>query len=102
MFQIFHWCQSANWEKELPRVLMLVTWLIVSSSNPSFAADHSGQWFFLWGYNRAAYDESDIHFRGNDYDFILKDVKADDYPSRFRWKYVFPDVTIPQTNIRFG
>ncbi|MDQ7015167.1 MAG: hypothetical protein Q9N68_02200 [Gammaproteobacteria bacterium] len=71
-------------------------------SNLVLSADHSQRWFVMWGYNRAIYQNSDIHFKGDDYDFTLLDVKADDVPSTFQWNYIFPDITIPQNNAKIG
>jgi hypothetical protein len=61
-----------------------------------------------WGYNRAYYGSSSIHFQnGNQYDFTLNKVKASDRPT-FKstsdfitgvWK---EEPTIPQYNFRMG
>ena len=61
-----------------------------------------GQVLLFWGWNRAVYSDSDIHFKGNGYDFMLYDVVAHDRPSEFTYhNYFQPDrITIPQTNIR--
>lgn len=61
-----------------------------------------GQMLIFWGWNRAAFSNSDIHFRGEGYDFILHNVVAHDRPSEFSYhNYFQPDrVTIPQTNQR--
>lgn len=63
-----------------------------------------GTVYFFWGYNRSAYSKSDIHFRGNDYDFTLKDVKAKDRPTPFKTSIYFNPklLTIPQYNFRIG
>jgi len=76
--------------------------LLLLLSDVAMAADHSQRWYFMWGYNRALYQNSDIHFKGDGYDFTLLDVKGDDLPSSFDWKYLFPDVTIPQTVSKVG
>ena len=39
--------------------------------------------FANWGYNRAQYTRSNIHFEGPGYDFILHDVAAQDRPENF-------------------
>ncbi len=36
-----------------------------------------GQMFVFWGWNRAAFTHSDIHFQGNGYDFTLFEVKRE-------------------------
>ena len=40
-----------------------------------------GTMFVFWGWNRAGFTKSDIHFTGNGYDFTLHDVVAHDRPS---------------------
>lgn len=63
-----------------------------------------GNFFVYWGWNRAAYTTSDIHFKGNDYDFTLHDVVAKDRQSPFTAKLYFTPntITIPQYNFRLG
>lgn len=63
-----------------------------------------GQMLIFWGWNRAAFSNSDIHFKGGDYDFVLHKVTAKDRPSEFSYhNYFQPDrITIPQTNQRFA
>lgn len=60
-----------------------------------------------WGYNKSAYAPSTIHFKGDNHDFTLHNVRASDRPS-FKnvgdfatnvWK---TDLTIPQYNFRIG
>jgi len=59
---------------------------------------------FFWGWNRAKYTTSDIHFWGNDYNFILKDVQAKDHQSAFDPSLYLgiTNITIPQYNWRVG
>jgi hypothetical protein len=63
-----------------------------------------GNFFIYWGWNRAAYSLSDIHFKGNNYNFTLNDVIAKDRQSPFDAKiYLNPvNMTIPQYNFRIG
>ncbi|HIP26445.1 MAG TPA: hypothetical protein EYG80_02190 [Flavobacteriaceae bacterium] len=62
-----------------------------------------GQFFASWGWNRGSFGKSDITFSGDNYNFTLKDVVADDKPNPFGIKFFSPgDVTLPQTNYRFG
>ena len=63
-----------------------------------------GQCFFYWGYNRGYYSASDIHFKGNDYEFTLKQVKANDRQSKLAADpYLRIDqITIPQYDYRLG
>ena len=62
-----------------------------------------GTMFVFWGWNRAAFSKSDIHFKGNGYDFVLHNVVAHDRPSDLSWDYINPkEVSIPQFNFRYG
>jgi hypothetical protein len=62
-----------------------------------------GSFFVHWGYNRAWYNSSDIHFNGPEYDFTLRDVVAKDRPVPFGKDYFRPTyIWIPQYNYRFG
>ncbi|MCG8828568.1 hypothetical protein G1J88_09220 [Tenacibaculum dicentrarchi] len=65
---------------------------------------NKGKFFAYWGWNWASYTDSDIHFKGDNYDFTLSDVKAQDRQTKFSFnKYFNPgNVTIPQTNYRIG
>jgi hypothetical protein len=46
--------------------------------------------FVFWGWNRAMFSKSDIHFKGNGYDFVLHNVVAHDRPSDLSWDYINP------------
>lgn len=62
-----------------------------------------GTMFVFWGWNRAMFSKSDIHFTGNGYDFVLHDVVAHDRPSEISWDYINPkEVSKPQFNFRYG
>lgn len=62
-----------------------------------------GSFFAHWGYNRAWYSWSDIHFDGPGYDFTLRHVVARDRPVPFGKDYFKPTyIWIPQYNYRFG
>ncbi len=59
--------------------------------------------YVYWGYNRAIYTASDIRFYSADYDFTVRDVRAQDRPVRTFSTYVDPTtITVPQFNIRLG
>lgn len=60
--------------------------------------------FANWGYNRAQYSVSNIHFEGPGYDFILHDVASADQPKPFSFAvYLDPrDLSLPQYNYRVG
>ena len=63
-----------------------------------------GDFFGGWGWNRSVYTNSDIHFRGEDYDFTLYNVQAKDRQTHFEAKTYFglKTLTIPQTNMKLG
>jgi hypothetical protein len=66
--------------------------------------DRKGQGYIYWGYNRAYYNKSDIHFRGENFNFTLHDVRAEDMPEKFNPDVYFnvQQLTIPQFNFRAG
>lgn len=62
-----------------------------------------GQMFFFYGWNRAAFSNSDIRFKGNGYDFQLNNVTAQDRPTKFGLVYFDPSwFTVTQYNFRIG
>ena len=63
-----------------------------------------GKIFVFWGWNTTGYSKSDIRFKGDGYDFSLKNVSAHDRPTKFTFKDYFglDNLTIPQTNARLG
>ena len=66
--------------------------------------DKKGEMYLYWGYNRAGFSNSDMHFTGEKYDFTLSDVAANDRPTDFAVDpYLNPVAfTIPQYNYRIG
>jgi hypothetical protein len=74
------------------------------ASNPLKENTNKGSLYFYWGWNQGWYSNSDVHFSGDDYDFTLKDVIADDRQSDFSFDaYLNPTtMTIPQYNFRIG
>lgn len=62
-----------------------------------------GTMFFFWGWNRANFTNSDIHFTGDGYDFTLHKVVAHDRPSPLSWDYIDPKAwSKPQFVLRLG
>ncbi|MDR2204824.1 MAG: hypothetical protein LBE36_01505 [Flavobacteriaceae bacterium] len=62
-----------------------------------------GKMFVFWGWNRAVYSNSDIRFKGADYDFQLYDVSAHDRPTKFGTDYINPKwLSAVQYNVRIG
>jgi hypothetical protein len=93
------------------RRFLLVVALISSVS--SFAQDTTPTkptlgkrkhgFYFYWGYNRANFSKSNIHFKGDGYDFRIKGMKAEDRQSEVDITYVNPaKISIPQYNYRLG
>lgn len=66
--------------------------------------NRKGQFYIYWGWNRAWYTHSDIHFKGADYDFTLQNVVAKDRQTAFDFETYFKPatMTIPQYNVRIG
>ena len=58
--------------------------------------------FFHWGYNRAWYTKSDIHFHGEGFDFTLINATGKDRQTPFNWVdyFAIQNLTIPQTNLK--
>lgn len=76
-----------------------------SYKNPkAYTANNKGKFYIYWGWNRGYFSRSDVHFRGDDYDFTLHKVKGNDRQSKFSYRDYFQldRVTIPQTNVRLG
>lgn len=68
-----------------------------------YTAHNKGKFYIYWGGNRDSFSKSDIHFKGDDYDFTLNDVEALDRPVGWHINYINPTMmTIPQTNFRLG
>ena len=64
---------------------------------------NKGKFFVSWGGNRESYSKSDIHFKGDNYDFTIKDATAHDKPKGWHVDYINPTrMTIPQTNFKMG
>lgn len=76
----------------------------IVQSTPIEAPSKKGTFYIYWGWNRSLYTNSDISFKGPNYDFTLENVAATDRPSPLSADvYLNPDnFTIPQYNIRLG
>ncbi|MDG1260652.1 MAG: hypothetical protein P8H59_00430 [Flavobacteriales bacterium] len=85
-------------------ITLLVTGTTCFSQTPLDRKDNKGRFFAFWGWNRGYYTDSDIQFTGEDYDFTLSNVAANDRPSEFGLTPYFNPglITIPQTNFRIG
>ena len=68
-----------------------------------YTAHNKGKFTISWGGNRGKYTESNIHFVGDDYNFLVHNAVAHDKPKGWQMDYIIPSrMTIPQTNFKFG
>ncbi len=68
-----------------------------------YTAHNKGKIFVSWGGNKDYYSNSDINFRGKDYDFTIYNTKANDAYYGWHLDYVNPTrLSIPQNNYRIG
>ena len=67
-------------------------------------ATNKGKFYAFWGWNVSNYSNSDIAFKGDDYNFTLNSVKATDRQTPFSFDVYFNPTTIsiPQTNYGIG
>ncbi len=74
------------------------------STSTTQTTNRKGQYYIYWGWNRAWYTQSDIHFTGANYDFTLENVVGKDRQSPFDFETYFKPayMTIPQYNVRLG
>ena len=65
---------------------------------------NKGDIYSYWGWNFSWYSKSDIHFKGDNYDFTLHDATAQDRQTEFSFDNYFnpATITIPQYNFRIG
>jgi len=86
------------------KFLILLVLTIISLQSNLFGQHTKHKMYIYWGWNRAFYTNSDIHFKGNNYDFTLSNVIAKDRQTPFAFDpYFHPlKITIPQTNFRIG
>ncbi len=83
---------------------MSTSFLTAAKPLPDPKKDMKGEFYIYWGYNRAVYSNSDIHFHGGDFDFTVKNTVAKDRQSPFGVDPYFRinQITIPQYNYRIG
>jgi len=68
-----------------------------------YTAHNKGKFTISWGGNREKFSESDIHFIGDDYNFLVHNAEAHDKPKGWHVDYITPGrMTIPQTNFKLG
>lgn len=75
-----------------------------SNHNPLQEAGYKGKMYAYWGWNVSWYTKSDITFKGDHYNFELKDVVGKDRQTSFALDPYFNPgrATIPQYNFRLG
>lgn len=89
-------------------IMLLATSILIGQENDKIVqkkkVTNKGKFFAYWGWNWASYTDSDIRFKGDNYDFTLSKVKAQDRQTKFSVNDYFNPgrVTIPQTNYRIG
>ncbi|MGY6648204.1 hypothetical protein [Wenyingzhuangia sp. IMCC45574] len=85
-------------------IAVLLVSVSVKGQEKSSKLSNKGKFYAYWGWNRAKYSASDITFKGDDYNFTLKDVAAKDKQIPFSVnKYLNPaNISLPQTNAAIG
>ncbi|HMU45383.1 MAG TPA: hypothetical protein PKC72_03395 [Chitinophagaceae bacterium] len=95
-----------HWLYKLLLLVIVLNTTITSFGQGRYYNDkRKGQLTISWGWNRDAYTQSNINFKGDDYDFKLYHVKAHDKPTlpiSFKNYLQFSRLTIPQTNLRIS
>lgn len=91
--------------KKITIAIFLLAGVFSYSQNSDYndSGSNKGKVFVYWGWNRGHFSQSDITFKGDNYDFTLTKVKAGDKPKPFGIYYFkLDEITIPQTNFRLG
>jgi hypothetical protein len=85
-------------------LVLLVSGKMIAQEPVEEKITNKGKFYVYWGWNRGTYSNSDIRFKGENYDFTLSDVTANDRPTKFGLNPYFrlDRITIPQTNYRIG
>lgn len=95
-----------------PLLLAVLTFCVFSQyafaqevipSSEKYTAHNKGKFYISWGGNRESFTESDVTFRGDNYNFTVENMRAHDKPKGWHIDYVNPTrMTIPQTDFRLG
>ncbi|WP_298534981.1 hypothetical protein [uncultured Algibacter sp.] len=85
-------------------VFLLLSFNIFAQDTlPKYTSSNKGKFFISWGGNRESFSNSDISFKGENYDFTISDVSAADKPKGWHIDYINPTrITVPQTNFKIG
>lgn len=99
--------QIGSLDKRIPLIwsLILLSFSGISQQQSSESSiNRQGKAYFYWGWNRSGYTNSNINFKGSNYEFTLYDVNAKDRQSPFSFNtYYNPSyATVPQYNFRIG
>jgi hypothetical protein len=74
-----------------------------SIKKDKYTANNKGKFTVSWGGNRDSYTKSNIHFKGDNYNFVVQNAVSHDKPKGWHVDYINPSrMTIPQTNFKFG
>ena len=80
------------------KILLYISIFLLSSLSAD-VLDKKGHYFLSWGYNVSSYSTSDIRLQGDNYDYTLSDVIAEDRPTDMSITYLI-EPTIPQWNFK--
>ena len=85
-------------------VLLFISQGFAQDQAPNKKESRKGTMYIYWGWNRGWFSDSDVSFKGDDYDFTLYDLVAKDRQSEFGWDpyFMIKKLTIPQYNLRLG
>ena len=85
-------------------IVFLVGFVDAQNHTSEIGTHRKGEFYFYIGWNRGWFTNSDITFKGDDYNFTIKNVAAKDRQSPFNLDtYLNPTkFTIPQYNFRMG
>jgi len=89
---------------KLKALLLLFIFILSNTINAQERPSKKGSLYCYWGWNWDAFTNSDIRFKGEDYDFILEEVKSRDkqFPYKRDTYLNIGRMTIPQYNFRIG
>lgn len=90
--------------KKLSLLFLILIATTVFAQEEKESSGRKGTFYVYWGWNGSNFANADIQFKGNDYDFTLHNVVANDRQSQFGLDPYFNPLrmTIPQYNFRLG
>ena len=71
------------------KYLILLILSLISLQSSLFGQHTKHKMYIYWGWNRAFYTNSDIRFKGNNYDFTISKVIAKDRQTPFAFDPYF-------------